>query len=460
VYNDKLPPHDIAAEEAVIGSLLIDGAAIYEIATLLQKADFYHEPHQWLYEACLNLYQRAEPESINQITVAQELDRLGKLEQSGGVAYLSHLISVVPTPLDIVDYAQIVYRLSISRHLISAGQQITNIGYQAEPDPRNSISRAELTLLELSQTRGMRDFQPVRNVLDTFFKPHVSTEDELSSPIEKVMSGFHALDNITGGFGRSDLIIVAGRPGMGKTSFALNIARNACVGQNACVAIFSLEMSSEELVTRLISSEASVLSTYVRLGKHSEMDEKHVMTAMGMLSETKIYIDDSPKLPMSEIRSKARRLLYEQKKVDLVIIDHLGLIDSDYHMSNRVQEISYITRHLKTLARELNVPVIAVSQLSRASEMRQDRSPQLSDLRDSGTIEQDADVVLFLYREDYYTNEVKWQTEHSADEKFPEGLAIVSVAKHRNGPTGQANIHFTPKYFRFENIAPQEESLL
>ena len=457
MYNDKLPPHDIAAEEAVIGSLLIDGAAIYEIATLLEKDDFYHEPHQYLYAACISLYARSE--AINQITVAQELDRLGKLEQCGGVAYMSHLISVVPTPLDIQDYAQIVYRLSISRHLISAGQQITNIGFMADAEPRSSISKAEDILLKLAQTRGTRDFLHVRQVLDLYFEPKPVGEDGEVVQIQKVMSGFNALDNVTGGLGRSDLIIVAGRPGMGKTSFALNIARNACVEQNACVAIFSLEMSSEELVTRLISTEASVLSTHVRLGMHSEMDERKILSAIGTLSETKIYIDDSPKLRMSEIRSKARRLLYEQK-VNLIIIDHLGLIDADGYMNNRVQEIGYITRNLKALARDLQVPVIAVSQLSRAAEVRQDRSPQLSDLRDSGTIEQDADMVIFIYRQDYYypTRE-KWEIEHP-DKEYPEGIANISVAKHRNGPTGEVSIHFTPKYYRFENIAAQEESLL
>jgi replicative DNA helicase len=457
VYNDKLPPHDIAAEEAVIGSLLIDGAAIYEIATLLEKDDFYHEPHQYLYAACMSLYARSE--SINQITVAQELDRLGKLEQCGGVAYLSHLISIVPTPLDIQDYAQIVYRLSISRHLISAGQQITNIGFMADAEPRASISKAEDILLKLAQTRGTRDFLHVRQVLDLYFEPHPVGEDGEVVPITKVMSGFNALDNITGGFGRSDLIIVAGRPGMGKTSLALNIARNACVEQNACVAIFSLEMSGEELVTRLIATEASVLSTHIRLGMHSEIDERKILNAIGTLSETKIYIDDSPKLRMSEIRSKARRLLYEQK-VNLIIIDHLGLIDADGFMNNRVQEIGYITRNLKALARDLQVPVIAVSQLSRAAEVRQDRQPQLSDLRDSGTIEQDADVVIFIYRQDYYypTRE-KWEIDHP-DKEYPEGIANISVAKHRNGPTGEVSIHFTPKYYRFENIAAQEESLL
>jgi len=218
-------------------------------------------------------------------------------------------------------------------------------------------------------------------------------------------------------------------------------------------------MSGEELVTRLISREAGVLSSHVRIGMHSEMEERKILTAIGTLSETKIYIDDSPKLRVSEIRSKAIHLMYEQN-VNLIIIDHLGLIDSDFHTDNRVQEISYITRNLKALARDLQVPVIAVSQLSRAAEARQDRQPQLSDLRDSGTIEQDADVVIFIFRQDYYypTRE-KWEAEHP-DREYPEGVATINVAKHRNGPTGEVSIHFTPKYYKFENIAAQEESLL
>jgi replicative DNA helicase len=455
--NEKLPPHDIAAEEAVIGSLLIDGTAIYDIATILQKGDFYHAPLQILYDACLGLYQRSE--AINQITVAQEMDRQGKLESCGGVAYLSHLISILPTSLDILEYAQIVNRLSISRRLINASQQISAIGYEADPDAEASISKAEDVLFRLRLAQGPRDFQHVRQLLDKYFEPRPVTEEGLAGPITKVMSGYHGLDELTSGFQMSDLIIVAGRPSMGKTTLAINIARNAAIEQGACVAVFSLEMSSEALVLRLLCGEASVLLSQIRLGQHTEMEEKKIMDAIGILSEAQIYIDDSPHLRISEMRSKARRLMYE-RGVNMIVVDHLGLMSTDTRMENRVQEISYITRSLKGLARDLKIPVLAVSQLSRASEVRTSHRPQLSDLRDSGSIEQDADLVLFIYREDYYyPTEDDWQKVFP-DKEYPAGIANVIVAKHRNGPVGEIPLRFVPRYSRFENLANQEPSLL
>jgi len=455
--NEKLPPHDIAAEEAVIGSLLIDGAAIYDIATILQKQDFYHAPLQMLYDACMMLYQRSE--AINQITVAQEMDRQGKLEICGGVAYLSHLISLVPTSLDIKEFAQIVNRLSVSRRLIVAGQQITAVGYEANPDAEASIGKAEDVLFRLRLGQGPRDFQHVRQVLDKYFEPRPVLEGGGVGPITKVISGYRGLDELTTGFQQSDLIIVAGRPSMGKTTLAMNITRNAAIEQNACVAVFSLEMSSEALVLRLLSSEASVLLSQIRLGQHTELEEQKIMDAIGVLSEAQIYIDDSPRLRISEMRSKARRLTYE-RNVNLVVIDHLGLMEADTRMDNRVQEISYITRSLKALARDLKVPVIAVSQLSRASEMRNVHRPQLSDLRDSGSIEQDADLVLFIYREEYYyPTEDDWLRTFP-DKEYPAGIANVIIAKHRNGPVGEIPLRFVPRFSRFENIANQEPSLL
>ncbi len=458
VENEKLPPHDIAAEEAVIGSLLIDGSVIYDIATMLQKSDFYHAPLQNLYDACLALYQRSE--AINQITVAQELDRREKLEECGGVSYLSHLISVVPTSLDAKEYAGIVYRLSISRRLITAGQQISAIGYQAEPDAETSISRAEDVLYRLQLTRGPGDFQHVRQVLDKYLEPRPTHEEEgTPGTISKVQSHFNGLDNLTTGFQPSDLIIVAGRPSMGKTTLALNIARNAAVEQGACVAIFSIEMSAEALVLRMLSSEASVSLSNIRLGQHSEMEERKIMDAIGILSEAQIYIDDSPRLRISEMRSKARRLMYE-RGINLIIIDHLGLMEADVRMDNRVQEISFISRSLKALARDLKIPVIAVSQLSRASEMRTGHKPQLSDLRDSGSIEQDADLVTLVFREEYYyPTEDDWRRDHP-EEDYPAGIASVILAKNRNGPTGEVSLRFNPRFSRFENIANQEPSLL
>jgi len=401
VNGEKLPPRDTDAEEAVIGSLLIDGAAIYKTAVLIKPSDFYGERNSQIYGACLSLYQRSE--AINQITVAQELDRQDKLEACGGGAYLSHLISIVPTSLDIEHYAKIVYRLSIMRRLIDASNQIAAIGYEADPDVDSSLSRAEDALFKIRQGQDTRDLVPIRQVLDKYFEttsPDTAALEGQAEYIPYVQSSFTGLDELLGGFQRSDLIIAAGRPSMGKTSLALNIARNAAVDYGACVAIFSLEMARESLVLRLLSSESGVNLSRVRFGLHSEADERKIMDATGILAEAPIYIDDSPQLRVVEIRSKVRQL-YHERGVDLVIIDYLQLIQGEGKKENRVQEISYITRSLKGIARELNVPVIAASQLSRAVEWRASHRPQLSDLRESGSIEQDADIVFFIYRMRY-----------------------------------------------------------
>ena len=458
MYSEKLPPHDIDAEEAVIGSLLIDGTSIYKIATLLQDSDFYHEPNQWLYGACLSLYRRNE--AINQITVAQELDRQGKLEACGGAAYLSHLVSMVPTSLDIEHYAQIVYRLAISRHLIDAARRIETIGYEADPDVDASLNKAEDVLFRLRHGQSPRDFVHIRQVLDRYFETPPAPEAEgYPRPVIQVLSSFTGLDDFLGGFQRSDLIIVAGRPSMGKTSLALSIAGNAAVRQGACVALFSLEMAREPLVLRLLANEASVDSRRVQLGHHiTEEEEKRVMDAIGILSEAPVYIDDSPQLRVMEMRSKARRLSYE-RSIDLIIVDYLQLMQGEGRGENRVQEISYISRSLKALARELSVPVIAVSQLSRAVEWRASHRPQLSDLRESGSIEQDADVVVFIYRDEYYYKREDWETQYP-DRDYPEGIADIIIAKHRNGPTGEVKLHFIPKSAKFSDIANQEPSLL
>ncbi len=458
---EKLPPHNIAAEEGVIGSLLIDGSSIHKVATFLQQSDFYSERNLWIYGACLSLYQRNE--AINQITVAQELDRQGRLEACGGAAYLSHLISISPTSLDIEHYAQIVYRLSIMRYLIKAADQIAAIGYEAAPDVDASLGKAEDVLFRLRHGQSPRDFVPIRQVLDRYFEattPAPSTEEEgyLQEPLHHVLTGFTGLDELLSGLQRSDLIIVAGRPGMGKTTLALNIARNAAVEQKACVAMFSLEMAREPLVLRLLSDEARVDTRRIRLGLHGEEEERRIMNATGILSEASIYIDDSPQLRVVEMRSKARRLHYELG-VNLIIVDHLGLMEGRGREQNRVQEISYISRSLKALARELEVPVLALSQLSRAAEWRASHRPQLSDLRDSGSIEQDADVVLFIYRDEYYyATREEWESQHPG-ESYPPPAEII-VAKHRNGLIGQIDLRFLPKIAKFENIATEESRLL
>ncbi len=460
MYGDKLPPHDIDAEEAVVGSLLIDGTAIYEIAVFLQPSDFYNEPTQLVYGVCLALYQRNE--AINQITVAQELAREGKLESCGGAAYLSHLISIVPTSLDIEHYAQIVYRLSLMRGLISAGGQIAAIGHEADPDVAASLSRAEEILFKLRHGQGSQDFVHIRQVLDKYFEvtPATTAEAEgYKGVVPYALSGFGKLDEFLGGFQRSDLVIVAGRPSLGKTSLALSIARNAAVEQKACVALFSMEMSRESLILRFLSAESGVNLRRVRLGLQDEDEEKRIMDATGILSEALIYIDDSPQLRAVEMRGKARRLHFE-RGIDLVVVDYLQLMQGEGRGENRVQEISYVSRSLKALARELNVPVIAVSQLSRAVEWRASHKPQLSDLRESGSIEQDADLVMFIYRDDVYYSREEWESQHP-DKDYPEGIANIIIAKHRNGPVGEIDLRFIPKTAKFENmVTSQEPSLL
>jgi replicative DNA helicase len=467
VSSQRLPPHDIDAEEAVIGSLLIDGAAIYKVATILDEDEdynkpsyFYHEPTKLLYKACLLLYQRSE--AINQITVAQELDRQGKLDVCGGAAYLSHLISIVPTSLDVEHYARIVYRLAISRRLIDAARQIETIGYQAEPDVDTSLSRAEDILFRLGHGQSPRDFVHIRQVLDKYFEeaaPIPATGVEgYRGALPYALSGFVGLDALLGGFQHSDLIIVGGRPSMGKTSLVLNIARNAAVEQEACVALFSLEMARDSLVWRLLSSESGVNLSRVRLGLHTEEEEKRIMEATGKLSEASIYIDDTPQLNIAEMRSKAKRLNSEHH-VDLLILDYLHLMQAGNRTEGRVQEVSLISRSLKALARELDTPVLAVSQLSRAPESRAMHAPLLSDLRESGSIEQDADVVIFVDRSElHYPTRDAWEIAHPG-EQYPPPVDII-VAKHRNGPIGQINLRFVPRTTRFENISSEEPSLL
>ncbi len=460
MYTEKLPPHDIDAEEAVIGSLLIDGTTIYQIGGFLQQSDFYREQNQWLYGACLSLYQRDE--AINQITVAQELDRQGRLEACGGAAYLSHLISIVPTSLDIEHYAKVVSRLSVMRQLIKAADQIAVIGYEAAPEVDASLDRAENILFKLRHGQSPRDFVHIRQVLDKYFEEAAPSptpgEKGYGEALPYVLSGFTGLDELLGGFQHSDLIIVGGRPSMGKTSLSLNIARNAAVEQGACVALFSLEMARDSLVWRLLSSESGVNLGRIRLGLHTEEEEKRIMEATGKLSEVPIYIDDTPQLRVVEMRSKARRL-HQEHHIDLIILDYMHLMQADSRTENRVQELSFISRSLKGLARELDVPVLAVSQLSRASEFRASHVPQLSDLRESGSIEQDADVVVFVNRDElHYPTREAWEVAHP-DEQYPPPADII-VAKHRNGPIGQTSLRFIPRTTRFENITSQEPSLL
>jgi replicative DNA helicase len=448
--EEKLPPHDIEAEEAVIGSLLIDPDAILKVAVSLKAEDFFSETNRVIYQACFSLYQRNE--AINQITVAHELMRQDKLEQIGGAAFLSHLISNVPTSLHVEYYAQIVSNAAVMRRRIAAAAQIEALGYEASPQVEASLNKAEDILFQVRMRRELRDFIPIREALGQYFEEAGPPTATREGEILHILTGFTALDDFLGGLQRSDLIVLAARPSLGKTSLALNIARNAAISQKACVALCSLEMSREAVVQRLLASESGVDSRKVRLGRFGEKDEIKIMEASGVLSEAPIYIDDSPQLRALDIRSKARRLHFE-RNIDLIIVDYLQLIQGDGKNETRVQEISKITRALKTLARELNVPILAVSQLSRAVEWRASHVPQLADLRESGSIEQDADVVLFIYRDDMYFSAEDWSKVHDIEkEPYPRGIADINIAKHRNGPLGQIKLRFLSRVVKFDNL--------
>jgi len=449
VNSENLTPHDVEAEKAVLGSLLIDSECIFKVAIFLRPEDFFMPENQWTYEACFSLYQRNE--AINQITVAHELAQKGKLEEVGGAAYLSHLVSIVPTSLHVEHFAQLVSRTAVMRRLISAGSQITALGYEDDADVNIALGRAEDILFKVRQRQNRQDFVSIRQVLGQYFEEAgpVPTSGE---EIPHILTSFVAIDDILGGLQRSDLIIMGARPSVGKTSLALNIARNAAVNQKACVALFSLEMSRQAIVQRLLANEANVDSKNVRLGTYTEKEERRIMKASGVLSEAPIYIDDSPQLRVVEMRGKAQRL-YRERAVDLVIVDYLQLIQGAMRSESRVQELSEITRSLKALAREINAPVLALSQLSRAVEWRSSHKPQLSDLRDSGSIEQDADVVLFISRDEMNIKEEDWAKDHDVElEPYPRGIADLIIAKHRNGPTGEVKLRFVAKTAKFEDL--------
>ena len=447
----RLPPSDVEAEQAVLGSLLLDGEAVVKVVSLSPE-DFSRDQNREVFSACLELFRRNE--GINQVTLAHELSRQGKLDGVGGAAYLLHLLSIVPTPLHLEHYAHIVRRTSLLRRLLAAGEEITRLGYEEGPDVDATLDRAEDLLFRLRMGSANRDFVSLRELISGFIdeteqreaRPTHAREGELP----QIFTGFGVLDEYLGGLQRSDLVVLGARPSLGKTSLALGIAHHAAREYGAKVGLFSLEMSREAIVHRFLAAEADVDSRRLRIGQISEDEKERLMAATGPLSEMPIYVDDSPQPRVMEIRSKARRLFHE-KGVDLLIVDYLQLIGGEGRSDNRVQEISQITRSLKALARELDVPVLAVSQLSRALEMRTSHRPQLSDLRESGSIEQDADVVLFIHREDAYITQEEWERQNP-DQMYPRDIATIIIAKHRNGPTGEVSLRFVPRTARFVNL--------
>jgi replicative DNA helicase len=449
--QERLLPHSPEAEEAVVASILVDDEAIFHVADILSPADFHRTRTREVYQAALNLLDAREP--IDQISVARELARTNRLEEAGGLTYLSQLVTELPTSIGVEHFARIVARDAIYRHLITAAGKIAEKAYQGGPNVDEVLGEAEGLLLSVRGADSVKDFIHIKKLLASYLE-EVGEEHEARRTVK---TGFADLDQLLGGLKRSDLVILAARPSLGKSSLALNIARNAAVGQRARVAVFSLEMAAEHLAQRLLSAESGVDSATLRLGLVTEAQERRISNAMGVLSEADIYFDDTSVMYVSAMQAKANRLML-QTGLDLIVVDYLQLMhgggaSSERQQDNRVQEISFISRSLKQMARDLDVPVLACAQLSRAVEMRPSHIPMLSDLRESGSIEQDADVVMFIYREDRYVSKDEWEKEHPENaNEYPAGVAQIIVAKHRNGPVGKVNLRFREKLSRFEDF--------
>ena len=440
---DKLAPQAVDAEQSVLGSLLIDADAILKVADFLQPADFYRQQHADIYESMLALHAQREP--IDLVTLGDELARRERLDAIGGPAYLATVMNVVPTAVHVEHYARIVERKSVLRNLIAAAGKIAAVGYEEANDAEAAIDRAESILFEISQHRTIGGFESLATLLGQAYD-RLEYLHEHRGQILGIPSGLTQLDTLLGGFQPSDLIILAARPSVGKTSLALNIAQHASIREAKKVAVFSLEMSKEQLSLRLLSAETGINPRPLQTGFMEETDWSKIATVMNDMAGAAMWVDDSPVLSVMELRTKARRLEMEQHGLDLVIVDYLQLMQASVQSRepNRVQEVSEISRGLKQLARELKVPVIALSQLSRGVEQRGSAAPRLSDLRESGSIEQDADVVIFLYRDGEQNQESEVE------------LVKAKIAKHRNGPIGEVPLQFRKSTTRFHSVVREE----
>lgn len=431
---ERLPPQNVEAEEAVLGALLIDPDAIIRLTTILRPDDFYREKNGWIYDAILALHERRE--AVDFLTVCDEMERRDQLDEVGGPAFISALVNAVPTSIHAEYYARIVERTAIRRRLIDAAGQIAALAYQEADDVDEVVDHAEQILFGVSERRISRELVSIKQVLSEYYD-RIEYLTRHRGEIFGIPTGFNDIDKLLGGFQRSDMVILAARPSVGKTSLALSIAHNAAKKYRQRVALFSLEMSSEQVVQRLISAETGINSQRLRRGEIEEDEWGRFAKAASDLSETLIFIDDTPGISALELRTKARRL-HAEVGIDLIVVDYLQLMRGEVRSENRVQEISSISRALKALARELNLPLLALSQLSRGVESRTDKRPILSDLRESGALEQDADVVIFIYRDEMYNE----NTER-------KNIADIIVAKHRNGPTGSVALYFKKDLAQF-----------
>ena len=447
MYAEKLLPHDLEAEEAVVGSLLINSDSFVRVAHVIKPDDFYREKNQICFSACLSLFQRGE--AIDQVTVARELSRTDRLDTVGGMAYLSHLVSITPTSAHSEHYANLVARTATMRRLIDAASRISAFGYEDTDDVESTLRQAEDALFTVRSGYGSRDFIPLREIYDQYLEDRAAIAEPTEQNTGPIMTGFNDLDELLGGLQRSDMIILGARPSLGKSTLAMNVSLNAAKS-GARVGVFSLEMSREQLALRLLASEAEIDAHRLRLGLYTEAEEQRIIDSIGRLSELPVYIDDTPFQTLVEMRSKARRLSLESG-LDLLIVDYLQLIQGKGRGDNRVQEIAEISRSLKGMARDLGVAVLTCSQLSRAVEGRTGHRPQLSDLRDSGSIEQDADLVMFIHREDRDYTQQEWDQQFPG-KIYPKNIAEIIVAKHRNGPIGAMKLIFRDNLVRFDSM--------
>ncbi|WP_240376294.1 replicative DNA helicase [Bacillus piscicola] len=438
VYTDRKPPQNIEAEQAVIGAVFLESEALVAASERLTPEDFYRAAHQRIFRAMLEIGEKGDP--VDLVTVTSLLQNYNWLEEVGGISYLTDLANSVPTAANVGYYSKIVQEKSLLRRLIQTATEIATEGYESEEEVEIVLDHAERSILEVAHQRSSGAFVPIKDVLlETY--DNIEMLQNRENDVTGISSGFVELDRMTAGFQRSDLIIVAARPSMGKTAFALNIAQNAATKARENVAVFSLEMGASQLAQRMLCAEGNIDATRMRTGALNEEDWEKLTFAMGSLSDSGIYIDDSPGIRVNDIRAKCRRLKQE-RGIGMIVIDYLQLIQgSSTGGESRQQEVSEISRSLKGLARELDVPVIALSQLSRGVESRQDKRPMMSDLRESGSIEQDADIVSFLYREDYYDQEAENQN-----------IIELIIAKQRNGPVGTVELAFIKEYNKFINV--------
>ncbi|MDO4873490.1 MAG: replicative DNA helicase [Carnobacterium sp.] len=450
LYPNLVPPQNLEAEEAVLGSILLEQDSIISVMEFLVPDDFYRVAHQLIFAAMIELNQNSE--AIDPITVSEKLRQKNQIENVGGEANIIELLDKVPTAANVEFYTQIVLEKSTRRKLIKTSTNIVKNAYQEDETIANVLDTAERDILSVSEGRNKAGFIPIRDVLHDAYAS-LEERSKNNGEVTGIATGYIGLDRMTSGFHADELIILAARPSVGKTAFVLNIAKNVAVNLNETVAIFSLEMGAESLVERIICSHASINAGHLKTGKLTDEEYTQYFVATGVLAEAPIYIDDTPGIRVSEIRAKCRRLKQERNNLGLVVIDYLQLIEGNGKES-RQQEVSEISRNLKKLAKELKVPVIALSQLSRGVEQRQDKRPIMSDIRESGSIEQDADIVAFLYRDDYYRQEPD-ENGH-VPEVEPNSTIEVIIEKNRSGPRGTVELNFMKEFNKFTNLVPDE----